>query len=120
MVIKGYACGKDTDKYSCSKVDKTTDNSDTGNITVTDNKFNTLSNFKIYGNSYQQTYSGKNLLDESQVVAGNISTSLGNNSVSSGNYRTEQYFEIEKVKYMYHDNYDSINKIIYYYDENKN
>ena len=68
IVISGHLCYKEDGKYICEKTNGTTsDTTTTGSLIVDNSKTNSLSSYKIYGNSTQKTRSGKNLFDIKQV-----------------------------------------------------
>ena len=63
LEINGYLYYKYNDEYLVEKRIKERVNSNDGVITLNSSKIPTLSNYKIYGNSYQEIRSGKNLFD---------------------------------------------------------
>lgn len=131
MLINEYACSKEDDKYNCIKTHLTPVNSDNSNIIITDNNLEVFSDYKVYGNTYQKTRSGKNLFDISQGItllptsAAYIENNILYTSYSSGNSRGcyfDQYIEVTpNTTYTYNHDYTGGDRVvIMIYDENKN
>lgn len=116
ILVNGYACYKENDKYTCSKVESDTGSgtliTSNGTNTITiNNKTNVLSDYKIYGNSVQET---KNLLtfpyqnsdgytsngitwtvnNDGSVIANGTATATSNFDVGAFNFEQDKTYTI--------------------------
>ena len=79
IVIDKYLCIEKDQGFSCSKTSGKVSNSSNTTLTLENAKESTLTNYKIYGNSVQTTYTGKNLMNTSNAILnGGTKTTIEN------------------------------------------